>query len=63
MMILARRVEDPFCVPVQRPHDADACMHQDIAALGGADQTTDCGLPNVTNLGIATVKQHDLRTS
>jgi len=32
-MILARRVEDPFYVPVQRPHDADACMRQDIAAL------------------------------
>ena len=32
-------------MPVKGPQHADARMHQEVAALGGADQTTDRRLP------------------
>jgi hypothetical protein len=37
-------VEHPRDVPVQSPHHADARMHQEVAAFGGADQAVDSSL-------------------
>jgi hypothetical protein len=34
-----------FDVPIERPHHADARMHQEIAAFCSADQTRDSSLP------------------
>lgn len=45
MRLFSRRVEYWFDVPVQRAHDADAGMQQEVAAFRGADQVTDSGLP------------------
>jgi hypothetical protein len=47
MMVLARRVEHALDVAIERPHDADARMHQEVATFGGADQASDGGLPLV----------------
>jgi hypothetical protein len=30
---------------VDRPHDADASVHQEVPALSGLDQDLGCGLP------------------
>jgi hypothetical protein len=35
----------PLDIPAQRPHHADPCMHQEVAAFGGTDQATDRRLP------------------
>jgi hypothetical protein len=45
MLLFARRVKHALDVAVQRPHDTDARMHQEVAAFCGADQATDCPLP------------------
>ena len=45
MLLFARRVKHALDVAVQRPHDTDARMHQEVAAFCGADQATDSGLP------------------
>jgi hypothetical protein len=45
MGIFAGRFEHPLDMPVQGPQHADPRMHQEVAAFGHTDQTTDRGLP------------------
>jgi hypothetical protein len=45
MRVFARGIKLPFDVPVQRSQHADARMHHEVAALGGADQAAGRGLP------------------
>jgi hypothetical protein len=45
MSILARGIKLANPVPVQRPHDTDARVHQEVAAFRGADQAGHRGLP------------------
>jgi len=45
MRILPIRIEHPLDVAVQGSQHADARVHQEIAALGGTDQTAGRGLP------------------
>jgi hypothetical protein len=40
-----RRIEQPLDLPVQSPQHADPRVHQEIAALGCADQAGNGGLP------------------
>jgi hypothetical protein len=47
MRVFAIRIEHSFDVAVQRAHYPDARMHQKVAALCGANQATDRGLPFV----------------
>ncbi len=59
MSVFAIRIERPFDAAVQRPQDPDTQMHQKVAALGGADQATDRGLPLVELL-VGLRKLHDV---
>jgi hypothetical protein len=45
MPVFAIWIEHTLEVTIERPQHADACVHQDVATFGGADQTTDRGLP------------------
>ncbi len=45
MSVFAIGIKNPFDVAVQRPQHTDACMHQKVAAFGGADQAAGRGLP------------------
>jgi hypothetical protein len=45
MMGLGIGIEHQLDVTVQRPHDADTSVHQEIPAFRGADQAVDCRLP------------------
>jgi hypothetical protein len=45
MCVFAGGIKRPFDLPIERPQHADARVHQKVAALSGADQATDRGLP------------------
>jgi len=45
MRVFARWIKNPFYVAVQSAQHPGVCMHHEVAALGGADQTTDRCLP------------------
>jgi hypothetical protein len=44
-MIFPVGIEYPLDVAVQRSQHSDPRVHQEVAALGGTDQASDCGLP------------------
>jgi hypothetical protein len=43
--MLSRCSKHPLDVPIDSPHHADARVHEQVAAFGGADQATDRCLP------------------
>ena len=45
MRMLSRCSKHPLDVPIDSPHHADARVHEQVAAFGGADQATDRCLP------------------
>ena len=45
MRMLSRCSEHLLNVPIDSPHHADARVHEQVAAFGGADQATDRCLP------------------
>jgi hypothetical protein len=45
MRMLSRCSKAPLDVPIDGPHHADARVHEQVAAFGGADQATDRCLP------------------
>jgi hypothetical protein len=45
MRVLAIGTKHALDVAIERPQDADARVHQEVATFSGADQATDRGLP------------------
>ena len=45
MRVFARLIKHPLDIPIERPHHADARVHQRSAIFRGRDQRLDRGLP------------------